>query len=432
MILTLKHRRFFLLSLVAIITLSCSDDNEKNTDNEPLELTDNIEVYESQLVEKELVFAIENGGTESYLIDKTGKKVKQWSLNTNLGNDLEILPDGRLIGIFKADNPDFSFGGGGGIVKILSKEGNVEWEYEYASSEHLSHHDVEMLPNGNVLFLVWERIPVQEAKAAGANTDIDIYTEALIEINPQTNNIVWEWHSFDHIVQDEFPQITQTYGQLNQKPELININYNIQQSNGDIMHANGIDYDENKDIIYISVNFYNEVWVIDHSTTTQEASTNIGGNYNKGGNLLYRFGNPNTYKSNFGTQLFDRNHFPNLLEGDEPGAGNVLVYSNGNTSEQSTVYELKIPDPLELKIDADNEPSIVWDFTDPNLFFGKISGAVRLKNGNTLICEGDYGFWEVTPDKKIAWKYKGDRGNFWRAYGYTWDSDAIKSLGLEQ
>ena len=38
------------------------------------------------------------------------------------------------------------------------------------------------------------------------------------------------------------------------------------------MHANGIDYDSDKDIIYVSVNAYSEIWVIDHSTTITEAA----------------------------------------------------------------------------------------------------------------------------------------------------------------
>lgn len=419
--------------LFIILISSCSDDDDAITnipdpDPDPVELTENVEVYKEDLIENSLVFAIENGGTASYLLDKTGKKVKEWTFDANLGNDIEIMPDGRLIGIFKTENPDFTFGGGGGIVKIINLDGTVDWEYEYASPDHISHHDVEMLPNGNVLFLVWEKIAAADAQLAGVERDIDIYPEVLIEVDPNTNNIVWEWHSFDHIVQDKFPAITSTYGVLNENPQLININYNL-IDNGDIMHANGIDYDETKDVIYMSLNFYGEVWVIDHSTTTAQAETNTGGNYKKGGDLVYRFGNPETYNSSFGERLFDRNHFPNLIEDGEPGVGNMLIYMNGKDVEQSTVYEFKMPENFELKTDASNEPEIVWSFTNPDLFHDKFSGAVRLQNGNTLICEGDFGFWEVTPNGEVVWKYNGAK-NFWRGYGYALDSPAILSLKL--
>ena len=38
------------------------------------------------------------------------------------------------------------------------------------------------------------------------------------------------------------------------------------------MHANGLDYDPINDVIYLSVNYYDEIWVIDHSTTTASRS----------------------------------------------------------------------------------------------------------------------------------------------------------------
>ena len=196
------------------------------------------------------------------------------------------------------------------------------------------------------------------------------------------------------------------------------------------MHANGIDYDEVKDVIYLNVNFYSEVWVIDHSTTTAEAASNAGGNYNRGGDLVYRFGNPEVYDNPAGIRLFSNNHFPNILEGNELGAGNLLIFNNGSDIGQSTVYELDMPDNFNLLLNTNNEPNIVWSFTDPDLFNGRISGAVRLQNGNTLIAEGDYGFWEVTNSGEIVWKYNGGGTNFWRGYGYAKDNPVINDLGL--
>lgn len=219
------------------------------------------------------------------------------------------------------------------------------------------------------------------------------------------------------------------YGIVADNPQLINVNFNPIQ-NGDIMHANGIDYDNDKDIIYVSVNAYSEIWVIDHSTTITEAASHSGGNYNKGGDLLYRFGNPLAYDNTFGEKLFDRNHFPNLLEDDVLGKGNMLVYVNGVTEEQSIVYELDMPENFNLLPNTNNEPNIVWEFRNENLYNGIISGAVRLKNGNTLICEGDYGFWEVTPEKEVVWKYNGFGIEFWRAYNYELNGNELGSYNL--
>ncbi|WP_299227016.1 aryl-sulfate sulfotransferase [uncultured Psychroserpens sp.] len=422
--------RLLVCFAMTLIYYSCNNDDDTNTQEEQdVELTINVEVYEETLIDDGYILAVENGATTSYLLDRTGQKVKEWNFDDNLGNDLQLLPDGKLLGLFKSQNPDLSFGGFGGLLKIINADGTTDWEYVYATSNHIAHHDVEMLPNGNVLFIAWERIGAFDLFAEGVATNIDIFPEALLEINPQTNQIVWEWHSFDHIIQDQFPAAN-NYGVISEHPELIDINYNLAE-NGDIMHANGIDYDPVNDIIFLSVNYYHEIWVIDHSTNTSEAASHSGGNYNKGGDLLYRFGNPEVYHNTEGERLFYNNHFPNLLEGDQPGAGNVLVYMNGNNINQSTVYELQMPANYELIPNVNTEPSVVWSFTDEDLFFGRISGADRLTNGNTIISEGDYGIWEVTPSGNVAWKYNGLGPKFWRCYGYDQEDQEIIDLNLE-
>ena len=62
----------------------------------------------------------------------------------------------------------------------------------------------------------------------------------------------------------------------------------------DWLHTNGIDYNAEYDLIVLSVPRMNELWVIDHSTTTEEALGSTGGRWGKGGDLLWRWGNPRT------------------------------------------------------------------------------------------------------------------------------------------
>jgi hypothetical protein len=343
---------------------------------------------------------------------------------------LEILPNGNLLGLFKAPDAQIEFGGYGGIARIINPtNGAVEWEYTLSNENFVIHHDIEMLPNGNILLLVWERIPEADAALQGSANPGDIFPETLMEIDPNTNSTVWQWRSFDHIIQDDDASLP-NYGLVSQNPHKININYNP-IANGDIMHANGLDYDAAKDVIYLSVNFFSEVWVIDHSTTTEEAATGAGGNYGKGGDLVYRFGNPRAYDNMQGEVRGDRNHYPNLLEDGVQGEGNMLLYVNGFAEGVSTVYEFELPTPFSLLPDTDNEPNVVWFYKNDAIFSSKISGAERLTNGNTLICEGDFGFWEVTPDKEVVWRYNGGEGSFfWRAYDYDVDDPILASFGL--
>ncbi|MDC1523005.1 hypothetical protein N8377_02780, partial [Flavobacteriaceae bacterium] len=106
----------------------------------------------------------------------------------------------------------------------------------------------------------------------------------------------------------------------------------------------------------------------------------------------------------------------NFLETSSRNSFNDLDIQREVTENTFGVFELKLPDELILEPGLNNQPIIHWEFTHNDLYFPRISGAIRLSNGNTLICEGDYGFWEVTPEKDIVWKYNGQGQTFWRAY----------------
>jgi hypothetical protein len=368
-------------------------------------------------------------GNSVFLINKNGDVLYNWPLSNNIGNDVYLLSDSRLLAILEADTPLIKFGGKGGKIQFIQKDGTIDWNFDYSTEDYITHHDVELLPNGNVIAMVWERMPAQEAIQNGSVLNIDLYTEAIIEIDPSTDQIVWEWHSSDHLIQDN-DDTKNNFGSISDNPQLINLNYVTDEEGGDIMHANGISYDENSDIIFLSINFYHEVWAIDHSTNTMEGASSTGGNYEKGGDLVYRFGNPTAYNNNMGERLFYNNHFPNLLDDGVSGQRNMLIYVNKkDNTEQSIVYEFKLPSNYTLEPNENNEPEVVWSFTDPELFAPKGSGAVKLPNGNRLITEGDFGFWEVTEDGEVVWKIEAS-GFFWRGYHYDKDATEIEALGL--
>ncbi|MBZ9728466.1 arylsulfotransferase family protein [Salegentibacter sp. JZCK2] len=384
-----------------------------------------IEVFSPSLVNGGYLLVNDAGNNRVFLMNYDLDILHEWDLVAGIGNDSTLLPDGNLLTLLMDEDAIINFGGFGGLIQLLDKDSNILWEFPYSTEDYNLHHDIEMLPNGNILAMVWEKIPIQEAKESGVDTNTDIFPEKIIEIDPATNAIVWEWRSWDHIVQD-FDSEKANYGVIADHPELIDINY-VKDEKGDIMHGNGIAYDPDKDLIFLSINFYSEVWVIDHSTTTAEAKDSSGGNFNKGGDLVYRFGNPEAYQNPEGTRMFDRNHFPNLLNGEDTGS--ILVFNNNITAEQSILYELKLPAEYDLASNQNNELDVLWSFTSTNLFSPKVSGGVRLPNGNTLITEGDHGGWEVTNSGNVVWKFKGD-GFYWRIYHYPQNAPELKLLEL--
>jgi hypothetical protein len=354
----------------------------------------------------------------TYLIDNEGRLVHSWE--TGSGPSAYLLEDGSLIRTTAASGRNFPAGGRTGRVERVDWDGTLLWEFEYANADHELHHDLEVLPNGNVLMIAWERKSAAEALAAGRNPallgDGEIWPEHVIEVQPtgsSSGDIVWEWHAWDHLVQD-FDAAQNNYGIVADHPELIDLNYfdSTQPSDGeaDWLHANGIDYNPDLDQIILSVRQVSEFWVIDHSTTTAQAASHAGGEHGKGGDLLYRWGNPQAYRSgNPADQQLFKQHDAHWIEPGLPGAGNILVFNNGFArpgGNYSSVDEIVPPvkgsgDYLLPAGQAYGPTAPVWSYASPNpsdFYSELISGADRLPNGNTLINSGwPYGrFREVT------------------------------------
>ena len=304
-----------------------------------------------------------------------------------------------------------------GIIEKFDNKSNLLWEFEYSNSEHCSHHDIEPLPDGNVLMIAWEYKTKDEAIAAGRNPNnggISLCPDYIIEVEPtefSSGEIVWEWHAWDHLIQDYDPS-KDNYGIVSDHPELIDINYYENPSSRDWNHINSVDYNMEFDQILLSVKHFDEIWVIDHSTTTEEAASHTGGRSGKGGDILYRWGNPQAYR--VGTTS-DRKYFSQhgaiWVEKGCPGEGNILVFNNGIGHEYSSVDEIVPPvddngNYFYTSGEAYGPDDLLWTYRKENLVSWSLSNVQRLPNGNTLICSGNQGlFLEVTSENDIVWKY---------------------------
>jgi hypothetical protein len=297
-------------------------------------------------------------------------------------------------------------GGSGGGIQKISWDGIILWDYRYYTSTILSHHDIEPLPNGNVLMIAWETKTRTEAINARRNPSQvgnTLRPDHIVEVmptGPTSGDIVWEWHAWDHLIQDYDPT-KDNYGVVADHPELIDINFGT--SNADLLHCNSIDYNADFDQIVISCLNFDEIWVIDHSTTTTQAAGHTGGNSGMGGDLLYRWGNPRTYRrGTYSDQKLFNQHDTGWIKTSCPGEGNILIFNNGvnrPAGRYSSVDEI-VP-PVDdngfyyLAPGAAYGPDApLWSYTanPPTSFYANyISGCERLKSGNTLICDGPAG-----------------------------------------
>ncbi|MGB1216602.1 MAG: aryl-sulfate sulfotransferase, partial [Saprospiraceae bacterium] len=356
-------------------------------------------------------------GRRTYLLDNCGEAVHEWLSNFRPGLMATLMPDGNLLRSRFLNNTSFDAGGSGGGLEILDWDGNVIWDFTLSNNNENLHHDIEVLPNGNILAVVWDSKTQAEVQQAGRNTSLsNVWTEKIIELAPNLSNgstqIVWEWHAWDHLVQD-VDATKDNFGVVANSPESININSGS-LNEADWLHINGLDYNSDLDQVMLSVHRMSEVWIIDHSTTTTEAAGHSGGNSDKGGDLLYRWGNPSNYDQGAAPQrkLFGQ-HDANWIPVGNPDEGQIMIFNNQAGSDFSAVATFEAP------IDANgnynyngtafgpNNFSWVFEETPAQDFYSSnISGAIRLPGGTTLVTEGTNGrFFEVDELGNTVWEY---------------------------
>ena len=508
----MKIRFILLLALLLGFTFSCKTDNSKNEETPVTEIRqwkpEDTRSLNGLFTKRGLILNSEKStpgyilfeptsSTFTYLMDKEGNIVHEWK--TDLNSMLSyLLPSGNLMRLERSTNtPTFAAGGMAGTIREYDWDGNVLWKYELANENELLHHDIEILPNGNILAISYETISQEKAIAAGRNpenvTKAGLWADKIIEIKPtrpEGGEIVWEWHTWDHLIQ-EFDSTKANYGVVSENPRKLDINLpisydhpetltaeqieemkkmggqpanlNVDNQHAELSHANAISYNEELDQIVVSFKYFNEIYIIDHSTTTQEAKGSIGGRWGHGGDLLYRWGKPQNYhKGNEENKFLEMQHDVKFIPKGYPGEGNLLVFNNnilnpenklpsldaafaqlkspdvlisiGDWGDYSAVYEFKPPTTEPGKYIIPEEGPIgpetpSWTYTAPDkysFYSPFVSGAQRLKSGNTLITTGVNGrIFEVTPENEIVWEY-------WNPYNYHYvlpDGSPAQPLG---
>jgi hypothetical protein len=361
----------------------------------------------------------------TFLINNCGQVINQWSSDYLPGHSVYILPNGNLIRAGRKDTSTITFGGVGGIVEMFDWDGNLVWEFVYSSDDYRLHHDIYPMPNGNILVLAATVMSNEETILAGRDPNLVsgagiLYNEQILEIKPIGTNdysIEWEWNFNDHLIQD-YDDTKNNYGVIEEHPEKLDINFlNDRIPAENWLHVNSIQYDETLDQIVISSRNLSELFIIDHSTTTEEASGDTGGTYGKGGDFLYRWGNPVAYRQgNEDNRTLFGQHFPHIIKPGLKDEGKIILFNNG-TDREPAFSEVMIfsapttsPGIYTYEPDSSYGPEAA-EFTyssneDNNFTSGILSGAIRLPNENLLICDGNSGrLFEITATNDIVWNY---------------------------
>ena len=386
--------------------------------------------------------------TKVLLVDLEGRVAYDWTVPVT-SSHARLLENGNLMVMTEPWG-----------VRELNPDGGVVWSYAAESM----HHDFLPLPNGNVLLLLREKKTAAEVVARGGNPENvgerDFEVDYVVEVRPTgpaSGEVVWRWSPWEHLIQD-FDPGKPDYGVVAEHPELVDLNYRLAEAYraapadwyADWLRVNSLDYNPQLDQIALSARNLGELWIIDHGTTTAEAAGHSGGKGGRGGDLLYRWGNPAAWGGPGEQELYWAHHVQWIKPG-LPGGGNVILFNNGNgypgnRRNHSSVDEVALPVAGAGYRPVENGARQVWRYAadPPGEWYERwMSGAQRLPNGNTLICSATQGIFEVTPAGKTVWKYpnpaipsseddleSGAGLRLYRAHRYPPDYPGLQELEL--
>ncbi len=354
--------------------------------------------------------------TNTYLIDNCGEVVNTWTFSERPGLTAYLLEDGNVLRAGKDS------------LEIRDWDNNVVWSFDMGSISANQHHDIEPMPNGRILCLVWDNYPKAQAIDMGKDSTslpgTELKLERIVELKPDapgTAIIVWEWKAADHLVQD-FDPTKLNYGVIADSPELIDINYDTYNA-ADPIHFNSIDYDPDLDLILLSARHLSEIFIIDHSTTTLEAASHSGGMYGKGGDLLWRWGNPQAYGAGGPSdQKLFKQHDAKWIEDGFVDEGKISVFNNDGLTGAATNSAVHVLEPnlvggVFTSTNGMYDPQdFVWswegDALGETVFGGKKCGVHFLENGNALMTQTESGrMIEVNRNGDVVWVYENPHGD---------------------
>lgn len=371
--------------------------------------------YNSGLASDGYVLFSPERNNDVYLVDACGEMVNKWTFGELPALVCYLLEDGSLVRA--------------GKDTIQRKDWNNNLTWSYALDANLGvnqHHDIEVLPNGNVLALLFDFYTNAEMYAQGKDTVLvsgEHKLDRIIELQPvglDSAVVVWDWKYMDHFIQD-IDNTRPNFGVIADHPELLDINFPT-NFGVDHTHGNAIDYNADLDHIIISARSLNEVMIIDHSTTTAEAAGHTGGNSGRGGDFLWRWGNPIVYQQGTAAdQKLFLQHDPKWIPNGYADAGSISIFSNAGVQTSPPSSEVVIVEPTfeNGAYTMQNGTFLPVDFVrtwsgeilGDTMREGKKCGVNVMPNGNFVVCETSKGqVSEISPTGEVLWVYKNPAG----------------------
>ncbi len=380
-------------------------------------------------------FALYNlsNNTTARLINASQQIAYTWTCPTNFSYAMALKPNGNLVRSAVNSGNQINTAAVSGRVQELNPQGQVVWDFIYSTADYVTHHDICLMPNGNVLLLAYVKKTVAELQALGYTGASAKYPGRIIEIQPtgSTAQVVWQWEMLDRFIQYA-DAAKPNYMPIAENPHRMNINVSVSGGAGpggiDWFHENGIDYNEELDQIVFSARYLSEIFIIDHSTTTAEAAGHTGGNGGRGGDFLFRWGKPANYGVSGTQRITAAVHDPKWVKGGAMD-GWISFFNNSGGSGNSSVV-----DAINPAMDGFNypwTPGTVWgpntyDFRHQCLANASGQSAAELMpNGNVFCAVSQQYMYEVNSSNQLVWQYNAGPQ---KGFRYTCDHPGIITL----
>lgn len=350
------------------------------------------------------------GARTTYLVDNCGRLVRTWESDHLPGLVARLLPGGILLRAGRIPAPEFQGGGLGGIVERFAWDGTLLDACLLASDSVHAHHDVFPLPGGTYLAVQWERHSAAEAIARGRDPELTpewVWSERVVEVDPETCEVEVVWRVWDHLVQNTDPALPD-YGEPADHPDRFDINFAAALSGGgmgpgggalaaaDWMHVNSVALHPESNLLLLGSRKWSELWAVDRAS----------------GQVVWRWGNPEAYGR--GTAE-DRRLWGQHDAQFVPGG--VLLFNNGwqrpegsfSTVEFIAVPEFDggaVPGPGAGTWGPEEATVLYPAALDPEFFSPNLSGVQAWPDGGLLAVEGATGrATEVDAAGEVVWSY---------------------------
>ncbi|MFA5834075.1 MAG: aryl-sulfate sulfotransferase [Bacteroidota bacterium] len=321
---------------------------------------------------------INNWGGTPYIaiLDNNGSPIFYRKMPAN-ARDFKVQTNGMLS--YRLADPYYRF-------YEMDSSYTVTREITTKNGFGTDEHELQILPNGNVLLIALENKTIDMSKlVSGGNTNATIIGNHLQEIDP-AGNVLFEWKCWDNLNILDATHV------------------NLTAQTIDYVHMNAIAVDIDGNIL-ISNRHLSEIMKINRTT----------------GRVMWRFGGKNnqfTYVNdplNGPSYQHDIRVLPN---------GNYTVMDNGNYHSPS------VSRAVEYKLDTvAMTATLVWQYRHtPDRYTWWMGNVQRLPNGNTLINWADGSLpklTEVTPGGTVAMELGFVNFNHsYRVFRFPWKGKA--------